>query len=110
MIPDGYDDESMLQRVLEMNELCDKQVELTKELVSTSHELNTLPPMPKDLDKWIGSIPDGKSEFKLAHFGRLFKIGRKYDKLVEESKENMQKIKLVMIDELLDKIKSVIGK
>jgi hypothetical protein len=109
MTNDGYDDEQIVQRYLEMVELYDRQTTLNKELLQTANDLNKLPSMPKDLDKWIDSIPNEKSNFKLADYGKIFKVGRKYDKLVEEREHNMQKIKVLMIDNLIEKIREVIG-
>lgn len=108
MIADGYNEE-LVQRYLNMQSLCDKQSFLTKELLSIAEELKAIPPMPKNLEKWMGSLPANDSKFKLSDFDRLFKVGRKYDKLIEERDNNTQKIKLIVIDNLIDRIKEVLG-
>jgi|ERR1700733_9407909 len=97
---DGYEN---------LQELIKKQINISKELIEASEELNAIPEMPKNLDKWIDSIPNEKSKFKLADYSRMFKVGRKYNQLVEKQEINGSKLKVVMIEELIEKIKEVLG-
>ena len=100
-MPDGYSD---------IEEVINDQIKINTELIKASKELNDIPDMPKNLDKWIDSLPNEKTKFKLVDYSNLFKIGRKYNKLVERQKSNAQKLKVIMIDDLLKKIKDVLGK
>lgn len=99
-MPDGYHN---------LQDLIKNQIKISKELIEASDELNSIPEMPKNLDKWIDSIPNDKSKFKLADYSKLFKVGRKYNQLVEKQEANAGKLKVVMIEELLEKIKEVLG-
>jgi hypothetical protein len=110
MTADGYIENETMQKYLEMQDLFDHQVKLNKELVDVSEELKLIPEMPKDLEKWIDSIPNEKSKFKLSDYAKLFKVGRKYDKLAEKREENAQKIKVLVIDNLIDRINEILRK
>jgi hypothetical protein len=109
---DGYSDANnvLVEKYEKMQELFDTQIKISKELVDVSEELKLVPDMPKDLEKWIDSIPNENSKFRLTDFNKLFKIGRKYEKLVEKRKENDQKIKILVIDNLIDRINEILGK
>jgi ERCC4-related helicase len=110
---DGYtfdNNDEIVEKYLQMQELFDHQVKLSQELVEVSEELKTIPEMPKDLEKWIDSIPNEKSKFKLTDYDKLFKISKRYNKLVEKREENSQKIKIFVIDNLIDRINEILGK
>jgi len=109
---DGYTEVSdeIVEKYLKMQELFDHQVNLNKELVDISKELSEIPEMPENLDKWIDSIPNEKSKFKLTDYNRLFKVSKKYNQLAEKREENAQKIKVLVIDNLIDRINEILGK
>ena len=109
---DGYIEVSdeIVEKYLKMQELFDHQVKLNKELVDISKELGEIPEMPENLEKWIDSIPNEKSKFRLTDYDKLFKVSRKYNKLAEKRDENAQKIKVLVIDNLIDRINEILGK
>lgn len=111
-VMDGYSEiyEETIEKYLQMQDLFDSQVRLNKELVEVSEELKSIPEMPQNLDEWIDSIPNEKSKFKLADYDKLFKVSRKYTKITEKREENAQKIKVLVIDNLLDRIKELLRK
>lgn len=93
-----------------IQELIDKQVKINKELLETVDEINAIPEMPKNLDKWIDSIPNEKSKFKLTDYNKLFKVSKKFNKITEQQEENAQKLKIVVIEDLINKINEILGK
>lgn len=109
---DGYTEVSddIIEKYLKMQDLFDHQVKLNKELVDISKELNEIPEMPENLEKWIDSIPNEKSKFRLTDYNRLFKVSKKYNQLAEKREENAQKIKVLVIDNLIDRINEILGK
>src|SRR5271165_728136 len=109
---DGYTEVSdeIVEKYLKMQELFDHQVELNKELVDISKELSEIPEMPENLEKWIDSIPNENSKFKLTDYDKLFKVNKKYNQLTEKREDNAQKIKVLVIDNLIDRINEILGK
>ena len=100
---DGY------SKVDDIHALFDKQLKINKEINDIADELDGLPDMPNDLEGWTVSISDTeKREFKLSDFIKMSDISKKYTKLVEEKEINSSKLKVMLIDSVLDKIKEVL--
>ena len=97
---DGY-------KIYRLKELCDHHDQIDKELSILSDDMDKLPKLPDNLDDWIDSIPDGYN-FKLSDFKKVFKITKKYNALVEESKKNASNVKIAMIDVLIDNINNIL--
>lgn len=109
---DGYTkQEELIQKYNDMQELFNSQVEINEEITNVSIEIGSLPEMPDSLDSWVDSIPDINSEnFKLADYKNLFKMSKKYNDLLERRDHNSQKIKILVIDNVIDKIKALLEK
>jgi len=109
---DGYTkQEELLQKLTDMQELFNSQIEINKELTNVSVEIDSLPEMPDSLDSWVDSIPDINSEnFKLSDYKKMFKMNKKYGDLIEKREHNSQKIKILVIDNIIDKIKALLYK
>lgn len=106
---DGYSNQE-LETYNEIEALYNHQLRLNDEISNITNELNTLPEIPYDLDKWIDSIPEAdKKTFKLVDFKRLFAINKQYEKLIEERDRNASKMKSMVVDNLLDRIKEILG-
>ena len=100
---DGY------TKLDDIHSLFDKQIKINKEINAIADELDSLPEMPQDLEGWTVSISDtDKREFKLSDFIKMSNISKKYTKLVEEKEINSSKLKIMLIDTVLEKIKEVL--
>lgn len=109
---DGYlRQEELVKKYNDMQNLIANQMEINKELLVVSTEMGSLPEMPESLDKWVDSLSDLDSKnFKLSDFKKMFKISKKYNDLVERREQNSQKIKALVIDNLIDQIKTLLNK
>jgi hypothetical protein len=98
------------QKFMNMQKLFDKQVEINTELLDISEEIESLPEIPDNINDWTSSIQDCNPDkkFTLSDFKRMFKINKKYNVLLEERDKNAQKIKVLVIDNLLDRIKDLL--
>jgi hypothetical protein len=105
---DGYKVQDIIDRFEAMQHLFDVQVHLNREMASILAELDAMPEIP-DLDAWISSVSDNKS-FKLENFKRMFEINRQYNAIVEEKDKTASQIKVIVIDNLLDRIKDLLDK
>lgn len=109
-LEDGYTSE-VIARFDELDKLCDKQEKIDKEMIDITDEMDNLPPIPQSIDYWIDSVSDPSSDenFSMADFSRMFKMNKRYNDLIEEKEKTSRKMKIVVIDNLLDKIKGLIG-
>jgi hypothetical protein len=110
IVSDGYNSE-VIARFAELDKLCDKQENITKELTDLTDEMDNLPSIPESIDYWIDSVADPNSDdnFKMSDFSKMFKMNKKYNNLIEEKDKTSRKMKILVIDNLLDKIKGLIG-
>lgn len=88
-----------------INELYETQLRIDKEISALSLEIENLPKVPLDIDKWVSSFC---SNFKISDLNKICDINKKYKKLIEERKSNGSKIKLFAIDNIIDQISEVI--
>jgi|ERR1700722_1555378 len=107
---DGYEIQDIINRFEAMEHLFDVQVHLNREMANILAELDAMPDIP-DIDDWVSSILDLEAKgFKLQNFRRMFEINRQYNTIVEEKDKTASQIKVIVIDNLLDKIKDVLDK
>jgi hypothetical protein len=111
---DGYIEliEKQMEYLNEMDDIYQKQLKLNAEVANTAKEINEMPKMPKDLDRWMESVPElnnNKKRFKISDYANIFKISRKYESLLEDRDINQSKLKVVVIDNLLNKIKKALN-
>lgn len=97
---DGY----TVSRMDQMQELCNKQLQINEQLEEVSQELHLMPIMPKNIDRWINSVSIGDNRFKLADFSRMFAISRRYDRLIDERGKNSSQLKIGIIDNIIEQI------
>lgn len=109
---DGYTKrDELVQKYNDMQELFNSQVEINEEISNVSIEIGSLPEMPESLDSWLDSIPKINSpNFKLSDFKKMFKMNKKYNDLIERRDHNSQKIRILAIDNIIDKIKDLLDK
>jgi hypothetical protein len=108
---DGYNSQELIDKYKDMEELYNHQLELNGEIETLTKEVNELPEVPYDLDKWADSLTDTSTKgFRLVDFKRLFVINKKYEKLIEERERNTIKMKSLVVDNLLNRIKEILDK
>lgn len=91
-----------------MRRLCDNQIRINDELECIAKEIEIMPGMPRNIEKWLNSISLKNDRFKLSDFSRIFQISKKYNSLVEEKSKNISSLKIIIIENILDQIKSTI--
>lgn len=112
MIADGYQpndileniDQDLLAKYTDIQNLYSEQQNIDQEIQTLSGEIEELPPMPRDLDYWIGSF---NHPFTLQDYNHMFKIKKRYEQLMEKREDNRNKIKTFVIDGLLAQIKEI---
>lgn len=89
--------------------LYDDQIKLLDNMDSVVSEMEKLPPLDGGIEKWIDSLEDidNKNPFRLKDFSKLFKLNKSYEKLKEQKEINTSKIKLALIDSILERIKNL---
>ena len=107
---DGYSkQEQLIEKMLHMQELCDYQIKINKELLDISTQINSLPDIPINLNAWSESLSDIESNsFKLSDFKKMFKFNKEYNNLVERRDLNSLKLRELVIDSLIDRIKDIL--
>lgn len=104
---DGYQNDDLV-KLNSIQKLYKEQLTINKKIEEICNEMDTIPELPKDLERWMGSLPDKDNPFKLEHYKKMSKISKKYINLIEEKDINSHKIKLMAIDNVIDKIKKII--
>lgn len=94
---DGYN----IQQLVENND------RINTALMLATKEIKTLPTLPASLDSWVGSF---STQFKLSHYQKMFHINRQVAFLLEEQEVNSRKLKIAIIDNVLDKINMLVEK
>lgn len=94
------------KKYIYIRQLYDNQIRIDNEIAELSSEIDSMPQMPENMEAWIGSF---RSNFKISDFTKIFKINKKYKKLIEERKNNGRKIKMFAIDNILDQINEVMS-
>lgn len=108
---DGYNP-VLIEKFVDMQNLFEKQIKINTELSSIAKEIEGLPEIPDNIDRWLDSvqkITQDKS-FTLSDFKKMFKINKEYNKLIEDRDENAHKIRVAVIDDLLLKIQDLLDK
>jgi hypothetical protein len=106
---DGYT-ENNIKTTEDIKNLSDTQIKINSELSSLTKELNGMKNIPRDIESWIDELSDFTKDnnFKMSDFSKMFKLTRQYDKLAEKQEINARKIKTLVIDDLLEKIKGLL--
>lgn len=102
--------ESDKDRSSKIKEAYSKNKFINKKMEKASNEINKMSNLPPSIDWWIDSFSTSPKDFKLADFNKIIKITKDLDKLQEEKENNLRNLKLLMIDELLEKAEKVLEK
>lgn len=98
---DGY---SLEERDLELVELFNNNSIINEKISLLKTEIINLPKINFNMWQWIGSVP-GDTRLSLQSYSRIFKINKEISSLMEEKKDNLSKIKSIIIEDLIDQIK-----
>jgi hypothetical protein len=105
---DGYGHQELLEQLKHIQYLSNRQSKLNGELDDIVKEMETLPQIPSDMDNWIDSISKSDKDFKLSDFKKLFEINKRYNEIIEEKEDNVRSIKILAIDNLINKISDIL--
>ncbi len=87
------------------------QTQLNLRLKEIAGEMATLPKVPSHIDVWMGSFADlERKGFGLDTITKQMQIKREYSKLVDVSDTNLREMKILAIEDLLEKINSTLNK
>lgn len=97
-------DPETLQKFGELQNLYKEQSQIDAELKELNQTIDEMPKLPHSIEFWLGSFDTG---FKLSDFKKMFAINKQYQNLIDKRDKNGQKIKLFMIENVLQQIKEV---
>lgn len=106
---DGY--LGLVEKFVEMKSLVDNQKEINNKIEEISKQIITLPEFPKDIESWTTSLSKiDSNSFKLSDFKKMFKFSKQYNELVDQKEKNRLKIRELVVDNLIIKIKNILDK
>jgi hypothetical protein len=85
------------------------QKALTNRLKEIADEASKLPQIPRYFDSWIEGYGND-SGFNLKTFDQHWKIKREYAKLMEDADNNLRQMKILAIEDLIEKINNTLNK
>lgn len=87
----------------------DQQSKINVRLKEISTEISNLPKIPNSIDEWIESWPESnKKKFNIEIYSKHFSIKREYYSLIENSEHNLREIKILTIEDLIEKIQNIL--
>lgn len=106
MTADGYCNE----RTESFKQRSDDQLKLNARLREIAHEMAELPQVPSSMESWVGSWSNlDKKTFGMDTFSKHLKIKKEYVKLVDTADSNLREMKILAIDDLLEKINNTLN-
>jgi hypothetical protein len=105
---DGYDTSSRLNQ---FKLYSNNQLKVNTRLKEIAVEIAALPKIPKSMDEWIGSWSDPAiKSFGMDTFSKHLKIKKEYAELADNADTNLREMKILAIEDLLDKINKTLNK
>jgi hypothetical protein len=110
MTVDGYDNYA-LSNLERLEHYAGNQLAVNGRLREIAEEISSLPKAPASMDEWIGTWTDldGKG-FGIHTYNKRAKIKREYNRLVDSSNSNLREMKIIAIEDLLEKINDTLNK
>lgn len=109
MTTDGYDNQ--LSRTEKFQVCSANQAKVNARLREIAKEISELPKIPPSIDDWIDSWTDPKKEgFSINAFNKHLKIKKEYSELIENADSNLREMRILAIDDLLEKINNTLNK
>ncbi len=96
---------------LEKLKICSaNQVKFNNRIKEINKELAAFPKAHYIFEHWIDSLPnlDNKNSFNIKEYSKLFQIQKEYKQLMEDADSNLREMKILAIDDVLDKIKLIL--
>jgi len=88
----------------------ENQNKLNLRLKEIANEIAILPKLPQSMEDWIDSWTDpSKKGFSMSAFNKHLKIKKEYSKLIDSSNSNLREMKILVIEELLEKINNTLN-
>lgn len=107
---DGYSN-SIFSRAEKFKICSENQRKLNLRLKEIAKEISELPQIPYSMDEWIESLPDIKTKrFGIDAFSKHFRYKKEYLELMDNSDSNLREMKIIAIEDLLDKINNTLNK
>lgn len=100
---DGYVD----SRTANSN-LIQDQIKINDEIYETFNQIRNMPRPPPDINKWISSVDFSPKSFKLSDLVKMRNINKKMHSLMVKQEETSQKLKVLAIEDLINKINDVL--
>lgn len=109
MTADGYG--NSLSRTEKFQICSANQARVNARLREIAKEIAELPKIPGSIDDWIESWADPKHKsFGIDAFNKHLKIKKEYTELIENADSNLREMRILAIDDLLDKINNTLNK
>jgi hypothetical protein len=87
------------------------QSQVNTRLKQIAVEISSLPQIPKSMEEWIGSWSDPAiKSFGIDTFSKHLKIKKEYAKLADNADTNLREMKILAIEDLLEKINKTLNK
>lgn len=95
-------------RMTDFKKLSNEQLKLNGRMKEIAEEISKLPKPPASIGNWIESWNSlDRKDFGLDTIIKQNRIKKEYNKILEQSDSNMRQMKILAIDDLLDKINSI---
>lgn len=106
---DGYSvvETAIEKKYRDMQNLLDEQQTVNNQMNELHSEMAIMPKMPHSLERWIDSVSDidGYDSFKMSDYAKMFSFKRRYERLLEKKENINRKLKLAVIDSLIERCK-----
>lgn len=88
------------------------QIKLNQRLKEIAAEMANLPKPPRRIEDWVDGWADLsiKRNFSMESYDKHIKFRKEYHKLVDTADSNLREMKLLVIEDLLEKINSTLEK
>ncbi len=87
------------------------QCKVNERLKEIAEEITTLPKVPHSMEEWIGSWSELTNRgFGIDTFSKHLKIKKEYAELSDDADTNLREMKILAIEDLLDKINNTLNK
>lgn len=103
---DGYSTDPLLRERFKKH--FNLQKHFNDRLNQMAKELKELPQMPKSLSLWIESFSKDE-KFSLNDYKKHLALKKEYTKIIEKSSNNLSVMKILAIDDLLERIKKTLN-
>lgn len=107
---DGYNSTKHFVRLEKIKFHSANQLQFNNQLKEINKELLNMQQIPMVSDHWIESLPslDRKNNFSIKDYNKFLKLKKEYNQILEKSEDNLRELRILAIDDILDKIKNIL--